>query len=92
MSESMIERVARVLCEASGESWREPPYNHLHTDRLNNHWRYKARRVIEEMRNHTPAMDSAGYDAYPESVIKTGVDHLDIYRAMIDAALSEEVE
>jgi hypothetical protein len=46
--------------------------------------------AIGAMRNHTSAMDSAGYDAYPSSVIRTGVDHLDIYRAMIDAALNEK--
>jgi hypothetical protein len=48
-----------------------------------------AKAAIEELRKQTRAMDSAGYDAYPDSVIKTGVDHLDIYRAMIDAALKE---
>lgn len=45
--------------------------------------------ALEGMLKHTPAMDSAGYDAYPDSVIRTGIDHLDIYRAMINAALNE---
>lgn len=84
MSESMIERVARVLCEASGESWREPPYNHLHTDRLNNHWRYKVRKVFEAMREPTEATRMAPGDG-PNTSTR-------VYQAMIDAALSEEVE
>lgn len=35
----------------------------------------------------TPAMDSAGYDTVPSDMtIKTGVDHLDIWRAMLAAS------
>jgi len=47
--ENMVERCARALCDASGVSWKEPPYNRLHTDAGNNHWRFKARAVIEAL-------------------------------------------
>ena len=78
MMESMIERVARAICEKEYGckfGWEEQ----IPT----------ARSAIKAMRDHTKSMDSAGYDAYPENIIKTGVDHLDIYRAMIDSALAE---
>lgn len=47
VSKAEVEHVARVLCSASGGEWRAPPFNHLHTDSLNNHWRYKAAKVLE---------------------------------------------
>ncbi len=52
----MVERVAKAICAASGEAWREPPFNRLHTDALNNHWRHKAVAVIEAMYEPTDAM------------------------------------
>lgn len=81
MSESMLERVGNAIrdkCMAAAESSEVTP------------WTEMARAAIEAMREQTPKMDAAGFDASPGSMlIETGVDHLDIYRAMIDAALSE---
>lgn len=55
MSQELEENVARAICEASGELWREPPFNHLHTDALNNHWRYKARAALAVVREDLEA-------------------------------------
>ena len=55
--EDDVERVARAICEAEGGQWRErtekpavgmPHYYNF--DRLNNHWRHKARAAILAMR------------------------------------------
>jgi hypothetical protein len=43
VDDAMVERAARAM--ARGD-WREPPYNNLHTDALNNHWRFKARAAL----------------------------------------------
>jgi hypothetical protein len=56
LSESVVERVARAICAASGETWRTGTYevasgrnfeveDHL-LDPFNNHWRHKARAAI----------------------------------------------
>jgi hypothetical protein len=67
---TMVDRVARAICAASCESWREPPFNHPHTESLNNHWRFKARAAIAAMREPTKPMLVAtedvvtGYDDF----------------------------
>lgn len=89
--DDMVEKVARAICDAGQGQWRKPPYNELHTDALNNHWRHKARAAIEAMREPSEAMVKAGYDAFMAWDARTG-DDLGmeiIWRAMIDAALSD---
>jgi hypothetical protein len=86
MTESMIERVARAIVANPPKESTEYRAN---GPVITRDFECTARAAIEAMHLHTKAMDSAGYDAYPENVIKTGVDHLDIYRAMITAALNE---
>jgi len=83
MTESMVTRVAKAIHESCS---RQDVMGYLDAkiDAA-----ILARAAIEAMREQTPAMDAAGYEAYPGSLIKDGVDHLDIYRAMIDAALEE---
>lgn len=81
---SMVEKVARALAE-SHYSDKEP-------DGMWQHMIPDARAALEAMQHHTKAMDAAGYDAYPASSTKTGIDHLDIYRSMINAALQEGKE
>ncbi len=44
--EKAIEAAAKAVCAGSGQAWREPPFNHLHTEALNNHWRHKAEAAI----------------------------------------------
>jgi hypothetical protein len=60
-----IERVAKALCEASGAEWRTGTYpiasgpnfewEDHDADRLNNHWRYKARAAIEAFVSPPPS-------------------------------------
>lgn len=79
---NMIERVARQMAAADSGPEGSEIFN-IHWSEFDENYRNGARAAIEAMRSHTKDMDSAGYDAYP------GDDHLDIYRAMIDAALRE---
>lgn len=88
MSESMVTRVAKALYEATPFKGTEGGYDEQ-SEVYRRSCLLLARAAIEAMRQQTPAMDHAGYEAYPGSLIKDGVDHLDIYRAMIDAALEE---
>jgi hypothetical protein len=41
-----LEAAAKAICASSCQSWREPPYNSLHTDSLNNIWRSNAKAAI----------------------------------------------
>jgi len=81
MAETMIERVARALCESqetTEENWQS--------------WVHAARAVIREMREPTNTMTDAGFDA--ESTAnphKTQPHHVvpAVWSAMIDAALKD---
>lgn len=64
-----VERVARAICEASGEAWREGTYE-VHSgsnfeveehslDPFNNHWRHKARAAIAALQP-SPITKSTG--------------------------------
>ena len=94
---TMKERIARALCKASADTWRSPPYNQLHTDSLNNHWRHKAEAVLDALREPTEGMKDAGrykMDDLGLSVFDglypvDGDDAAGIWQAMIDAAKSE---
>jgi hypothetical protein len=88
---AMIERGARAVCAASGGSWRSPPFNNLHTDALNNRWRYIARAAIEAMREPTEAMVEAHYKAHADTET-VFADAEDVWRAMIDAAIMEKAD
>lgn len=91
-----VEQVARALCEASCQTWVEPPFNHLCTDALNNHWRYKARAVIAAMAEPTSEMIAAGWRAVSTGKKGAGIARLgpgpgltDGYKAMIASLLDE---
>lgn len=56
-SQDEVERVARAICAASCDTWREPPYNRLHTDSLNNHWRGKARAALAALGREEPVAE-----------------------------------
>lgn len=84
---TMVERVARALCEASCEEWREGILlqgGGYDSDQLNNHWRFKARAAIEEMRTPTLEMWEA-FGADIEWEVFPGY-----WSRAIDAALSEQ--
>jgi len=56
-----VELVAKAICAASGDGWREGTYpvmsgkdftwEERSADKLNNHWRYKAKRAIEALQD-----------------------------------------
>lgn len=84
MSEPMIERVARAICAASGDSWDDE-------DLESNNWRFKASVAIGAMREPTDAMVDAAYGASPSDSEEINADDIiAIWPAMIDAALLEQ--
>jgi uncharacterized membrane protein len=88
---SMVERVARAMCEAAEEDWDAASY--LDTASGNapedqrDYWRVMARAAIEEMRTPTDEMRAAA-----DNKVRPDSDNLqcpDWYTAAIDAALSD---
>lgn len=64
VSDDAVERVARALCEASGEAWRSGeglryPFSQ-NARQLNNHWLYKAKAAIAAMKDTQPALAAKG--------------------------------
>ena len=58
VSDDAVERVARAICEASGEAWRSGeglryPFSQ-NARQLNNHWLYKAKAAIAAMKDTQP--------------------------------------
>jgi hypothetical protein len=53
MTDELREQVARAIC--GSDYWREPPFNQLHTDALNNQWRHKADAALAVMQSHYDA-------------------------------------
>lgn len=88
MTESMVEKIALAICVADGGHWREPPFNNLHTDSLNNRWRFIARAAIEAMREPDDEMAKAGIAAWEKSPMAVVTQ----FRAMIDKAIQESGE
>lgn len=91
MTQTMIERVARAI---DPDIWEIDGPIPTKADTIKFHQRRqysiaKARAAIEAMRDHTREMDAAGYEACSWDIVK-GPDHVDVYRAMIDAALQEK--
>jgi hypothetical protein len=60
-----VERVARAICEASGELWGERPdipavgFHGYDFDALNNHWRHKARAAIAASMERVAELEAA---------------------------------
>lgn len=49
--DALVEKLARAICAASGDTWREGPLRgpgmgNRDSDSLNNHWRHKARTIL----------------------------------------------
>lgn len=49
--DALVEELARAICAASGDTWREGPLRgpgmgNRDSDSLNNHWRHKARTIL----------------------------------------------
>lgn len=49
--DALVEELARAICAASGDTWREGPLRgpgmgNRDSDSLNNHWRHKARAIL----------------------------------------------
>lgn len=78
MSESMIERVARALAEEDGDLYEANAV----------FWKGMARAAIKAMREPTEAMERAGDIPGWDDAVSIG-HSADVWRAMIDAALSE---
>lgn len=76
---TMVERVARAICEASGETFDICPGIHMDA----------ARAAIEAMMEPTEEMVKAGMDANPRGRTISDSDLTAIYRAMFQAALKE---
>lgn len=82
MAESMIERVARAICEADMEAF----------DGMEELYLAQARAAIEAMREPTEAMTFAGMRAAEKvggAISSTEVNS--VLTAFIDAALNEQV-
>ena len=85
MSESMIKRVADAMAE---RGVNDPGLAKAVVD-----WGDYARAAIKAMREPTREMDGAGYDVegLPGwTADRRAETHLNVWRAMIDAALKEE--
>ncbi len=89
--ESMVERVARAICAATGTIWGgprgddDPDFLLVKLMYLN-----QARAAIEAMREPTDAMVDAAYDWLSDTAPLTGRRTTDIagtFKFMIDAAL-----
>lgn len=85
---SMIERVARAICEERGEGWDASNEDERAS------WRETAVAAIEAMREPTEGMCWLGQTALDEECEPSmmGPAPAPIWRAMIDAALSEGKE
>lgn len=86
MSETMVERVAKVLHELPGDGYEWATAS----EEQRQHARVYARAAIEAMREPTDAMKAAwdkDFTAWLDHQIQDD-DHL--YKVMIDAALSEK--
>ena len=82
MSETLVERMARAIAQASGEPW----FPESERSRFNNHWRYKALAALRAIREPTERMAMAPY--HPD----IHDDHMPaevVWQAMIDAAIAE---
>lgn len=95
---SKIEEVARALCRQEGEDPDLSTPYHPTVKHLWEHYIPSARATIEAMRKPTPQMLAAGWAEITTAKKVAGIARLgpgpglsDGYRAMIDAALSEEV-
>lgn len=99
MTEPMIERVARSMAMDAGYDWASMFERYSvkwETEAVRPWWRDRARAAIEEMRNPTRGMLCAATKAMLPKYRPTP-DHVPCkekhrirYRAMIDAALSED--
>ena len=93
-----VEEVARALSASDGANWDaktdSETANGCTPDEQRDYWREKARAAIGAMREPTEAMVLAGYNALMEWDARTGEDYGigEVWRAMIDAALSEDKE
>jgi hypothetical protein len=89
MPDTMIERVAAIVAEASGRSW-------LSLGEESRGWFIKeARRILTAMREPTEAMTSAsaevsGYNGYYGEEPDNRQAAKEAWQVMIDAALAEE--
>lgn len=99
MTDSMVERVAKALCDAACEDWDAASYldtaNGCEPEEMRDHWRMMARAAIEAMRIPSAKMLKAACKSMsPErrptpDRVTVKAKHGIRYRAMIDAALEE---
>lgn len=83
MSETLVERMARAICEASRYKWFEDS-DHC---RFNKHLRVKALAALRAIREPTERMMEQGrYEMPGEQPCRS------IWRLMIDAAIAEAEE
>lgn len=94
MVESMVERVARAICDGrwDAEHFNETA-NGEEPEEQREYWRGIARAAIEAMREPTDAMVEAGFDAGDDTVqgYSENADPQDTWQSMIDAAINEQV-
>lgn len=88
-----VEDVARALCASDGANWEaktdSETANGCTPDEQRDYWREKARAAIKAMREPTHHMIKAGGNA---QTVRARANRWVCYRAMIDAALSEDKE
>ena len=84
MSDSMVERVAKAMCEDDGANWNAANFNETangdEPEEQREYWRVKARAAIEAMKEPTDAMADEGYRH-----IADGADS--VWRAMTSKAM-----
>lgn len=89
---SMVERVARALCEAAEEDWDASSNletaNGCEPQEARDYWRMLARAAIAAMREPTGSIMSAIADTSPGYTMAETRKR--IWQAGIDAALNEE--
>lgn len=92
-TQSELERVARAICEASGEAWREGTMEFAtgpnfemeehSADPLNNHWRHVARAAIEAIHGTTEVGERAYRQGYRDG-FEDGRDKFMEYHADVE--------
>lgn len=89
---SKIEEVARALCRQEGEAPDLPTPHHPTVKHLWEHYIPSARAAIEAMRKPTVNMSMKGLvQSERDDINLTPEEVDDMWGAMVDAALSEEV-